>query len=111
MKNALTIALAILRRVVGVTLFIIGVLGLLLPILPGWPLIIPAVVLLGRRDKIIRHTHLIVRHALRFMRRSEQTWLRRIGMRLSLEYVRTRRVVVPAIDATERAFARAWFAS
>jgi hypothetical protein len=35
--------------------------------------------------------------------------LRQAGQRLSVEYVKTRRVVTPAIDATERAFARAWF--
>jgi len=39
--------------------------GLLLPILPGWPFIIPAVVLLGRRDRVVRLCHLLVRATLR----------------------------------------------
>lgn len=108
--SAFVIVLAIGRRVVGLSLLAIGILGVLLPILPGWPFIIPAVVLLGRRDRVVRHTHLIVRHALRMLRRAKSPTVRAIGVRLSAEYVRTRRMVVPAIDATERAFARAWFA-
>jgi hypothetical protein len=110
MHTAFVVAVTIIRRVVGIIFLIIGILGLLLPILPGWPFIIPAVVLLGRRDRVLRLTHLVVRHALRALRRARSPMLRSIGMRLSLEYVRTRRVVVPAIDATERAFARMWFA-
>jgi hypothetical protein len=110
MHTAFVVIVTILRRLIGIIFLIIGILGLLLPILPGWPFIIPAVVLLGRRDRVLRHTHLVVRHALRALRRSNSPTLRSIGMRLSLEYVRTRRVVVPAIDATERAFARMWFA-
>lgn len=99
--------LSTIRRVVGLFLLIVGILGLLLPIMPGWPLIIPGVVLLGRRDRTVRRSHLIVRHALRRMRHSRTERIRSLGWRLSLEYIRTRRMIVPAIDATERAFARA----
>lgn len=99
--------LSIIRRIIGLFLLLIGILGLLLPIMPGWPFIIPGVVLLGRRDRIVRLSHLIVRHALRRMRHSRAQRIRAIGWRLSAEYARTRRVIVPAIDATERAFARA----
>ncbi|HET8647480.1 MAG TPA: hypothetical protein VFO85_18425 [Vicinamibacteria bacterium] len=101
--------LAFLRRVVGLFLLAVGILGVLLPILPGWPFIIPAVVLLGRRDRVVRMCHLLVRYALRILRRSHIPPIRRLGLRLTAEYVRTRRIVIPAIDATERAFTRAWF--
>jgi hypothetical protein len=109
MTKALAAPLALLRRLVGLIFLAIGILGLLLPILPGWPFIIPAIVLLGRRDRTLRLTHLLVRRTLRALRRSRNPVLQRVGRRLSLEYVRTRRIVVPAINATERAFARAWF--
>jgi hypothetical protein len=106
-KNIIARAvIAILRRVIGIILLIIGVLGLLLPILPGWPFIIPAVVLLGRRDRILRRLHLIVRVVLRWLRQTRNPVVRALGLRLCVEYVRARRTIVPAIDATERVFAR-----
>jgi hypothetical protein len=99
--------LNIARRVTGVLLLLIGILGLLLPVLPGWPLIIPGVALLGRRDRLVRLSHLSVRYALRWMRRCRQPHLRTLGWRLTAEYGRTRCMVLPAIVATERAIARA----
>jgi hypothetical protein len=99
--------LKIARRITGALLLLIGILGLLLPVLPGWSLIIPGVALLGRRDRLVRLSHLAVRYALRWMRRSRQQRLRVLGWRLTEEYGRTRRIVLPAIVATERAVARA----
>jgi uncharacterized membrane protein YbaN (DUF454 family) len=102
----LSLIIAIVRRIVGLLFLLIGILGLLLPILPGWPFIIPAVVLLGRKDRVLRFSHLVVRWSLRHWRRSQWSWLRRLARFLTQKYVETRRVVVPAIDATERMFAR-----
>lgn len=99
--------LKVARRITGVLLLLIGILGLLLPVLPGWSLIIPGVALLGRRDRLVRLSHLAVRYALRWMRRSRQQRIRALGWRLTTEYGRTRRMVLPAIVATERAVARA----
>ncbi|HWQ11293.1 MAG TPA: hypothetical protein VNL77_00760 [Roseiflexaceae bacterium] len=107
--SALVVILVIVRRIVGLFLLAVGILGALLPVLPGWPFIIPAVVLLGRRDRVVRTCHLLARYALRAMRRSRIPPVRRVGLRLTAEYVRARRVAMPAIAATERAFARAWF--
>ncbi|MDW8233511.1 MAG: hypothetical protein RMJ54_12075 [Roseiflexaceae bacterium] len=98
--------LKIARRIVGLLLLLIGLLGLLLPILPGWSLIIPGVALLGRRNRLVRLSHLAVRYALRRMRRSRQRHVRALGWRLTTEYGRTRRAVLPVIVATERAVAR-----
>jgi len=94
------------RRIVGTILLIIGILGWLLPILPGWPFVIPAIVLLGRRDPLLRRMHLVLRHGLRLLRRARQPRVRRLGLRLLDAYRRARATVVPAIDATERALAR-----
>ncbi|HEY5311012.1 MAG TPA: hypothetical protein VIK18_00790 [Pirellulales bacterium] len=40
-------AQAIIRRVAGVLLVLLGIVGLLMPILPGWLFLIPGAVLLG----------------------------------------------------------------
>ncbi|MFQ3633515.1 hypothetical protein [Roseiflexus sp.] len=98
--------LNIARRITGVLLLCTGILGLLLPVLPGWSLIIPGVALLGRRHRLVRLSHLSVRHALRWMRRRRHRHLRRLGWLLTTEYGRTRRIVLPAIVATERTIAR-----
>lgn len=92
-----------LRRPVGIVCLIIGVLGWILPILPGWPFIIPAVALLGRRDPMIRLPHIWLRRALRRMRRARVRWVRNLGVRGSSEYVRARRMVSPLIAQAERA--------
>ncbi|NWG18762.1 MAG: hypothetical protein HXY39_00400 [Chloroflexi bacterium] len=109
-RHSIIGALAVLRRVIGIVLLAIGMLGLLLPVLPGWPLVIPGIVLLGRRDRLVRLSHLVVRVVLRRLRQSRSRHLRVIGVRLSIEYVRTRRALIPTIAATERVFARvlAW---
>ena len=93
---------AYVRRPLGITCLIIGVLGWILPILPGWPFIVPAVALLGRRDPLVRHPHLWLRRVLRRMRRAEQQWLRSLGFRASAEYVRLRRMITPLIMQAER---------
>jgi hypothetical protein len=98
--------LVIGRRVVGTILLIIGILGWLLPILPGWPFVIPAIVLLGRRDPLLRRMHLVLRLGLRSLRRTRHPRIRRLGLRLLDAYQRARATVVPAIDATERALER-----
>jgi hypothetical protein len=100
MKNPIVM---LIRRGIGIICLIIGVLGLLLPILPGWPFLVPAIVLLGRRDRTLRYTHLWVRMALRFMRRHKTPSMRQTGLRLSREYVNFKRLIVPKIDAAERA--------
>lgn len=95
-----------LRRPLGWLLFCIGLAGLALPILPGWPFLIPSIILLGRRDPFLRRLHLLVRMALRWLRRQQRGWLRDLGNWLHTEYVRTRDIVTPLLIATERAFER-----
>ena len=100
-------ALAFLRRPLGLLCFGVGILGFILPILPGWPFIIPAIVLLGRRDRTLRHSHLLLRRMLRRMRGARPGWLREIGQRSSAEYLRAKHTVGPLIVAAERRFGSA----
>jgi len=94
---------AFLRRPIGIICLVIGILGWIFPILPGWPFIIPAIALLGRRDRTLRRMHLMLRHVLRSMRRARQQWLRKLGVRSSVEYVRVKKLVTPMIIRAERA--------
>jgi hypothetical protein len=92
-----------LRWMTGMCFLLLGVLGVILPLVPGLPFFVPAVVLLGRRDRALRFVHLLGRRILRRLRRSRVPLLRYVGMRISIEYVRVRRLVFPAILAAERA--------
>lgn len=79
-----------LRRGVGLICLAIGIAGIILPILPGWPFLIPAIALLGPRDPAIRHAHLLLRRTLRYLRTARHPFLRNLGERLSDEYLRTK---------------------
>ncbi len=74
-----------------------------MPIIPGWPGFFLAVLFLGRRDRTLRRTHLLGRRALRWLRHRRTPWLRRLGKRLTVEYLRGRRSLTPTLDAIERA--------
>ncbi|HEU4329160.1 MAG TPA: hypothetical protein VFS21_38835 [Roseiflexaceae bacterium] len=90
------------RRILGLCCLVIGILGCILPILPGWPFLIPAILLLGRRDPWLRHSHLVLRRSLRLLRRADHPLMRWIGDRLSVEYLRGKRALMPRIVAMER---------
>lgn len=100
--NASLIGIA--RRVLGFTCLGIWALGAVLPIIPGWPALIVAVVLLGRRDRTLRFMHLIGRRALRWLRRHEAPRVRTTGRWLSGQYLNARRVLTPAIIRAEQRF-------
>jgi hypothetical protein len=100
--------IGLVRRLVGLFMLAFAILGFILPIIPGWPFIVPAVLLLGRRDPWLRRLHLLVRASLRYLRRSRAPLVRKAGLRLSIEYLRGRRTITPAIIAAERRFA--WLA-
>lgn len=95
------------RRVAGYTALGLGVLGAILPIIPGWPGFFLAVALLGRRDRSLRLTHLAGRRALRGLRRAPLPMLRQFGRRISSEYVNLRRQLTPHLDRAERLFGTA----
>lgn len=93
------------KRILGIICLLIALIGFILPIIPGWPFIVPAVLLLGRRDPLLRWLNMMLRHGLRAMRRSQRPWIRMLGLRLSAEYARGRRSLMPTILELERRFA------
>ncbi|NTW01830.1 MAG: hypothetical protein HGA19_11130 [Oscillochloris sp.] len=92
------------RRSLGFLFLAIGILGALLPIIPGWPGLFVAVLLLGRRDPALRKLHLVGRRFLRFLRTARTPHLRRFGRWLSDQYVGMRRSITPRIIQAERLF-------
>jgi hypothetical protein len=96
--------LGIARRALGFFFLGIGLLGAALPIIPGWPAFILAVMLLGRRDRTLRRLHLVGRHVLRWLRRHPVPPVSSAGLWLSSQYLGMRRLIAPRIIAAERAF-------
>ncbi len=94
----------IVRQILGYSFLVIGLLGAALPIIPGWPGIIVAVALLGRRDPTLRRLHLIVRQSLRQLRRARPGAVRNTGWQLSNQYRNMRRALLPHIIRAEQIF-------
>lgn len=92
------------RRALGFLCLFVWVLGVILPVIPGWPALIVAIGLLGRRDRTLRLLHLAGRRVLRWMRRHPLPHVRPAGHWLSARYVTARRAITPGIIAAERAF-------
>jgi uncharacterized membrane protein YbaN (DUF454 family) len=61
----------------------LGVVGCVLPILPGLPFMIVGARLLGPRDPLLRLLLMACRRTLRRLRSAERPLLRRIGLRLT----------------------------
>jgi uncharacterized membrane protein YbaN (DUF454 family) len=93
-----------IRRALGFLFLGIGIAGAILPIIPGWPGFFVAIVLLGRRDPVLRKLHLLGRRTLRALRRSRWQQLRRFGQWLSAQYVGMRRSITPRIIQAEKMF-------
>jgi hypothetical protein len=103
-SSTLSVIINITRRVVGFTCLGIWALGAILPIIPGWPALIVAIVLLGRRDRTLRFLHLIGRKSLRWLRQHRTPRIRTTGRWLSEQYLSARRALTPALIRAERTF-------
>jgi hypothetical protein len=100
--------LNILRRIIGAICVVIGILGILLPVLPGWPFLIPGIALLGSRDPLLRSLHLLILRFLKFIKSRKTPWIAQNGNRLYELYKKTRDTVAPLILKSEVALER-WF--
>ena len=98
--------LMLLRRIIGALFLIIGIIGLIMPILPGWPFLIPGIALLGSRGPWLRFIHLGIIRLLEFIKSRRAPWIRQNGERLFVAYKQTRTVVDPLIIRSERTIER-----
>lgn len=99
----------LLRRVIAIGCLVVWVLGVILPVIPGWPALVLAIILLGRRDRMLRLLHLFGRRSIRWLRRHPVPPVRRVGRWLSRSHYQLRRAITPHLIAAERAFRRRAF--
>jgi uncharacterized membrane protein YbaN (DUF454 family) len=71
---------SLVRRVIGWSLVVLGLLGLALPVLPGLILFAIAIVLLGPHDPTLRRLAVWVRLVLRRWSQAKQRHVRRLGI-------------------------------
>ena len=83
-----------MRRSLGLCFLAAGLAGVLLPILPGWPLLFVGGRILGRRDPLLRRMLLTGRRGVRRLRQARHPLLRRAGVRLLPHWRRTTRLLI-----------------
>lgn len=71
------------RRALAFACLTLGVLGCILPIIPGIPFFVLAARLLGPRDRLVRRVSVGGRRGLRGLRSSRLALLRHAGTRLT----------------------------
>jgi len=103
-RNDLSGRVGLVRRALGYFCLVIWFLGVVLPIIPGWPALILAILLLGRRDRTLRLGNLITRRTLRWLRLHPIPHIRDTGRWLSTKYLTLRRTITPRLIAAEHTF-------
>ena len=83
MKSLLATTWRIARPILGWSLIVLGVLGCILPILPGLPMLFGGIALVGRRTWAIRWFSVHYKLAVRRWAAMPHPWLARLG-RLAL---------------------------
>ncbi|HEY8599853.1 MAG TPA: hypothetical protein VIL85_15560 [Thermomicrobiales bacterium] len=68
-----------LRLLVGGGLLLVGILGVVLPILPGMPFLILGTLVIGRRSRIFRRGSIAGKRFLRRWAAHERPWVARLG--------------------------------
>ena len=84
--------LPLARRSLGLLCLALGVAGVLLPILPGWPFLVISGRMLGPRDPLLRRLVITGHRSLRSLREARHPLLRRAGVRLTPHWRRLARM-------------------
>ncbi len=82
--------LVLLRHIGGWSLIVLGLLGLILPVLPGIVLLVLGIIVLGPRDPTLRRIAFSIRLTLRRCSRARRPFLRQLGWKLRHAYNTTR---------------------
>jgi hypothetical protein len=84
--------LPLARRSLGLLCLALGIAGVLLPILPGWPFLVISGRMLGPRDPLLRRLVMSGHRKLRRLRGARLPLLRRAGLRLMPHWRRLTRI-------------------
>jgi uncharacterized membrane protein YbaN (DUF454 family) len=82
------------RRALGVSLLVVGVAGLILPLLPGWPMLFVGGRILGRQDPLMRRLVLSGHRCVRWLRQSRVNVLKQAGAKLTPHWQRALQLLV-----------------
>ncbi len=77
--RALSLLIHSLRLLVGGGLIVVGILGVVLPILPGMPFLILGTLVIGRRSRIFRRGSVAGKRFLQRWAAHERPWVARLG--------------------------------
>lgn len=68
-----------LRLIIGCIFIVIGILGIILPVLPGTIWLIIATLLIGKRSRVLRRASIVGKRWLRAWAAHDQPLVRRLG--------------------------------
>ena len=89
---ALPNLLPLARRSLGLFCLGLGIAGVLLPILPGWPFLMVSGRMLGSRDPMLRRMLLAGHRGMRRLRQAQRPLPRYLGARLTPHWRQLARV-------------------
>lgn len=84
---------SVARRIVGWSLIVLAVLGLVLPVIPGLPFLAIGIVALGPHDPTLRRMGVTIRLLLRRWSTMRNSHLRRLGCLARGQYAAARQIV------------------
>lgn len=79
LRGGIALLIRSLRLLVGGGLIVIGILGVVLPILPGMPFLITGSLIIGRRSRPLRRASVAGKQFLKRWAAHERPWLARTG--------------------------------
>lgn len=68
-----------IKRIIGIILLGVGLVGLFIPFVPIWMLLIPGIALLGHNDPMVRSLHLTALRLIKSGKQHKSPWVRTIG--------------------------------
>lgn len=92
----------IFQRTIGMILLCIGLVGLFIPFVPIWMLLIPGIAFLGHNDPVVRALHLSGLRLMKSGKQHKSLWIRRLGNMTYATYRQMRHLATIILDRWHR---------
>ena len=92
----------VFKRIIGSMLFGIGLVGLFIPFVPIWMLLIPGIALLGHNNPIVRSLHLTALRLIKSGKQHKSPWVRKLGDMTYAIYRQMRQVAAAILERWRR---------